>query len=245
MERWILSSSALKNKKVFKLGMIDGIPIALGYFAVAFSLGIAVVGAGITPLQGMITSLLCNASAGQYAGFTLIKTSAAFIEMALVIFIVNARYMLMSCALSQRIDPKMPFFHRFLIGYSLTDEIFAISIARQGYINPYYSYGAFCVASPCWALGTLLGAIAGNVLPGSIVSALGVALFGMFIAIFIPPAKKNKVIGFVVLISFILSYLAGIVPIISSLSEGMRTIILTVVISGAFALLFPKEDEDE
>ena len=225
--------------------MIDGIPIALGYFAVAFSLGIAVTNAGLSPIQGMVASLLCNASAGEYAGFTLIGASASFLEMALVIFIVNARYMLMSCALSQRIDPKMPFLHRFLIGFGLTDEIFAISIARQGYINPYYSYGAFCVASPCWALGTLLGAIAGNVLPGSIVSALGVALFGMFIAIFIPPLRKNKVIGWVVLVSFVLSYLAGVMPVVSALSDGMRTIILTVVISGAFALLFPKEDEDE
>ena len=240
-----MTNSTIKNKNVFKLGMIDGIPIALGYFAVAFSLGIAVTNAGLSPIQGMVASLLCNASAGEYAGFTLIGASASFLEMALVIFIVNARYMLMSCALSQRIDDKMPFLHRFLIGFGLTDEIFAISIARQGYINPYYSYGAFCVASPCWALGTLLGAIAGNILPKSVVSALGVALFGMFIAIFIPPLRKNKVIGWVVLISFVLSYLAGVMPVVSALSDGMRTIILTVVISGAFALLFPKEDEDE
>ncbi len=240
-----MSNTDLKNKNVFKLGLRDGSPIGLGYFAVAFSLGIAAQRAGITPLQSMLASLLCNASAGEYAGFTLIAVSASYIEMLIVTLIANARYILMSCAISQRMSQDLPLIHRLIIGFSLTDELFGIAISRQGYINPYYSYGAFCVASPCWAIGTALGAVAGNILPHIVVSALSVALFGMFLAIIVPPARNDKIIKGVIAVCFVLGYLATVLPIISSLSDGVRTIILTVIISSAFAIIFPKEDKDE
>lgn len=225
--------------------MRDGIPTGLGYLAVSFSLGVTARNAGLTPFQGFLASILNNASAGEYAAFTLIAADAAYFEMALITLITNARYLLMSCALSQRFSPDTPFFHRLLIGYDITDELFGITIARPGYLEPYYTYGAIVVAAPCWAVGTSFGIIAGNILPPRAVSALSVALYGMFLAIIIPPARKNRVIAMLIPISFAASYGAAILPVISGLSGGTRTIILTVAISAAAALLFPVKEEPE
>lgn len=230
------------NRQAAKKGMRDGIPICLGYLAVSFSLGIVARNIGLSPFQSFLTSLLCNASAGEYAGFTVIAASAPFLEMAVVTLIANARYLLMSAALSQRLNPKMPFFHRFLIAYDITDELFGINIAQPGYINPFYTYGAVLTAAPGWAIGTALGTIAGNLLPLRIVSALSVALYGMFLAVIIPPAKKDRVIAVLIVICFAASYLASTLPMVSALSEGTRTIILTVLIAGGAALLFPREN---
>ncbi len=239
------NSRRKENRRVFRTGMRDGIPIGLGYLAVSFSLGIAAQNAGLSPFQGFLVSLLCNASAGEYAGFTLIAANAAYIEMAIITLVANARYLLMSCAMSQRIAPGTHLLHRLFISFGLTDELFGIAVARPGSLNPYYSYGAFLVASPCWAFGTALGALAGNVLPARIVSALSVALFGMFLAVFVPPAKKDKVIGVIVIICFVLSFLASVLPVISQLSEGVRIIILTVAISSSAAIIFPRKGEQE
>ncbi len=234
-----------KRSSVFLKGIRDGIPIGLGYFAVAFSLGIAARNAGLSAFQGFLASILNNASAGEYAAFTLIAANASYLEMALITLITNARYLLMSCALSQRFSPDTPFYHRLLIGYDVTDELFGITIARPGTLNPYYTYGAIIVATPCWATGTALGIIAGNLLPLRIVSALSVALYGMFLAVIIPPARKNKIIASIILISFAASYAAACLPVISTLSNGTRTIILTVTISAAAAILFPIHQEKE
>ena len=180
------------SRKVFCDGMRDGVPIALGYFAVSFSLGIAARKAGFTPFQGFLVSLLNNASAGEYAAFALIMANATYFEVAVITLIANARYLLMSCALAQRFAPETPFWHRLLIGYDVTDELFGITIARPGSLNPYYTYGAILLAAPAWACGTALGIIAGNLLPLRVVSALSVALYGMFLAIIIPPSKKSR-----------------------------------------------------
>ncbi|MDE6924385.1 MAG: AzlC family ABC transporter permease [Acetatifactor sp.] len=225
--------------------MRDGIPIGLGYLAVSFSLGVAAKSAGLTAFQGFIASLLNNASAGEYAGFTVIAANASYLEMILMTLIANARYLLMSCALSQKFAPDTPLRHRLLVGYDVTDEIFGITIARPGILNPYYTYGAIVIAAPCWAGGTALGVIAGNLLPLRVVSALSVALFGMFLAVIIPPARKNRVVAAFVLISFLASFAAANLPYISLLSGGTRTIILTIVISAAAAALFPIREEEE
>ena len=153
------------SRKVFCDGMRDGFPIALGYFAVSFSLGIAARGAGFTPMQGFLASLLNNASAGEYAAFTLIAAQASYLEVAIITLIANARYLLMSCALAQKFSPDTPFFHRLIIGYDVTDELFGITIARPGILNPYYTYGAILLAAPAWAGGTACGILAGNALP--------------------------------------------------------------------------------
>ncbi len=229
----------------YKRGLKDGIPIALGYFAVSFALGIAAKNAGLTPLQATISSLLTNASAGEYAGFELIAAGAPLIELIIMEIIVNARYLLMSCALSQKLSPDTSIWHRLLIGFDVTDEIFAISVTVPGTLNPLYTYGAMSVSIPGWAAGTYLGVVLGNLLPVSIVNALSVGLFGMFIAIIIPPARKNKIIAFLVFIGMALSFAFAKLPYLCKISQGFRIIILTVVISLVAAILFPIKDEEE
>ena len=238
-----MESSTKFSRRVLYEGMRDGFPIALGYFAVSFSLGIAARNAGLTPMQGFWASLLNNASAGEYAAFTLIAAKATYWEVAVITLIANARYLLMSCALAQRFAPETPFFHRLIVGYDVTDEIFGITIARPGYLNPYYTYGAILLAAPAWAIGTALGIMAGNALPLRIVSALSVALYGMFLAIIIPPARKNRIVAGLVALSFVLSFACEYLPGVAVLSSGTRTILLTVLISGAAAVLFPVKQE--
>jgi predicted branched-subunit amino acid permease len=233
------------DRRIFLNGMRDGVPIALGYFAVSFSLGIAARNAGLTPLQGFFASLLNNASAGEYAAFTLIAANATLFQVALITLIANARYLLMSCALAQRFAPGTPFFHRLIIAYDVTDELFGITISRPGCLNPFYTYGAILLAAPAWAFGTAFGIMAGNALPLRAVSVLSVALYGMFLAIIIPPARKNKVVAVLIVISFALSFFGSYVPGISALSDGTRTILLTVLISAAAAILFPVKNTQE
>lgn len=235
--------TSANKKSVFLEGVRDGIPIALGYFAVSFSLGIAARNVGVTVLQGMIASFLCMASAGQYALFSLIGAAASLWEVALVTLITNARYFLMSCALSQKIDPEMKHYHRFIFGAVVTDEIFGITVNRPGYLDPRYNYGAMAVTMPGWAIGTGLGIMMGTLLPARLVSALSVALFGMFIAVFIPPAKKDKVVLGCVAVSFAAALLFDLVPFLREISAGTRTILLTVIIAAGAAALFPREEE--
>ena len=233
------------NKEWYFKGLRDGIPIALGYFAVAFTLGIAAKKAGLGAFQAFLASGLTNASAGGYAAFTLIGSGAAYIELAITELIVNARYLLMSCALSQKIAPETPLFHRMLMAFDVTDEIFGISVSVTGTLNPFYNYGAMSVAIPGWAFGTLFGVIMGNVLPARLVSALSVGLYGMFLAIIIPPAKKNKIIAALVIISMAASLAFSKISLLANVSDGMKIIILTVVISLLAAVLFPVKDEEE
>ena len=209
-----------RNKNAFTNGIRDGIPIALGY-------------------------LLNHASAGEYAEFTVILANAPYIEMAFVILVTNIRYMLMSCALSQKFDANTSFAHRILVGFGITDEIFGISIGRTGALNPYYNYGAMAIALPGWSMGTALGIVAGNVLPVSMVSALSVALYGMFIAIIIPASKTDRVVGIVVIISFLASFIVSRISLFDHMSDSMKISLLTVIIAGIAAVLFPVKDEEE
>lgn len=234
-----------RNKNAFTNGIRDGIPIALGYFAVAFSLGIVAKKAGLNPFQGFLSSMLNHASAGEYAEFTVILANAPYIEMAFVILVTNIRYMLMSCALSQKFDANTSFAHRILVGFGITDEIFGISIGRTGALNPYYNYGAMAIALPGWSMGTALGIVAGNVLPVSVVSALSVALYGMFIAIIIPASKTDRVVGIVVIISFLASFIVSRISLFDHMSDSMKISLLTVIIAGIAAVLFPVKDEEE
>ena len=234
-----------ENTKWYKKGIIDGIPIALGYFAVAFTLGIIAEKAGLSAFQALLAAGLTNASAGGYAGFTLIAENAGYLAVAVSALVVNARYLLMSFALSQKLSPETSTLHRMAIAFDVTDEIFGISVSVAGNLNPFYNYGAMTVSIPCWAFGAFLGVIMGNVLPQSLVSALSVGLYGMFLAIIIPPARKNKVIAFLLLISMALSLAFSKLPLISCVSSGMRVIILTVIISTAAAILFPVEVSDD
>lgn len=234
-----------QNKEAFLNGVRDGIPIAVGYFAVAFSLGIVAKKAGLNPFQGFISSFLNHASAGEYAEFTVIMANAPYVEMAFVILITNIRYLLMSCALSQKFDTDTSMLHRFFVGFGITDEIFGISIAGTGILNPYYNYGAMFIALPGWSMGTALGIVAGNVLPASVVSALSVALYGMFVAIIIPAAKQNKIVGGIIAVSFLASYAVSRTAFFDRMSDSMKISLLTVVIAAAAAYFFPVKPEEE
>ena len=232
------------RQHALRAGMHDGIPIGLGYFAVAFALGIAAKNAGLNPLQSFIVSLFCNASAGEYAGFTLIAANAAYTELALMTLVANARYLLMSCALSQRAE-GLGLLHRLIIGIDVTDEIFAVTVSRPGKLDPFRFYGTMLVAMPCWACGTALGNIAGNLLPAALVRALGVALYGMFLAVIIPPAKKDKLLAGLIVFCFAASFAMARLPFCAAIPEGTRILVLTVVISAAAALLFPRKETEE
>ena len=229
----------LSNRQWYARGLKAGVPIGLGYLAVAFTLGIAAKNAGLTAFQATLTSFLINVSAGEFVGFTLIGAGASYLEVAIMELVANARYLLMSFSLSQKLSPKTGIGHRMLIGWYVTDEVFGVSISAPGYLNPFYTYGAISLACPGWAIGTCLGVIVGNILPASLVSALSVGLYGMFIAIFVPPSKTSKVIAGLVLVSMALSFAFNRIPVFDGISSGIKTIILTVAISAAAALLFP------
>ncbi len=231
------------NGSWYRKGLRVGIPIGLGYFAVAFSLGIAAKQAGFTAFQAGLASAVGNASAGEFAAFTLVAAGATYLEMAMMTMVANARYLLMSCALSQKLPQNIKFIHRLILGFYITDEYFGVAISVPGKLNPWYSYGVISVAAPAWAMGTYFGVLMGNVLPIGVVSALSVSLYGMFLAIIIPPAKKDKVVAVLVVLSMLASFLASRLPIISGLSSGMRIILLTVVISLGAAVLFPVKEE--
>lgn len=237
---------SLKNtkKKIFVEGVRDGIPIGLGYFAVAFSLGIIARQAGLNPIQGFINSMLNHASAGEYAVYSIVKEGATYVEMAIMTLIVNARYLLMSTALSQKFDSKTSILHRVLVAFGVTDELFAITIKRPGVIAPLYNYGAFAIATLCWSLGTAFGIVAGELMPIRAVSALSVALYGMFLACIMPEARKHRIVAVLIIISFVLSYIAARLPMLSNVSSGTKTIILTVVIASAAAIAFPRPEEE-
>lgn len=230
------------NRKKFLEGLRDGLPIALGYLAVSFGIGISCHAAGITAFQGFLMSLFNNASAGEYGGITVITENAGVWMMVLMTLIINARYMLMSCALSQKLSPDTPLGVRMLIGFDVTDEVFGIAIAQEGLLNVWYFIGAMCAALPGWSLGTLFGALAGNVLPVWAMNGFSVMLYGMFLAIIMPEGKKNRVVLGCIGVSFVLSALAA--KLLPMLSGGMRILLLTIFISAAAAILFPRENPD-
>lgn len=224
-------------------GARDGVPIALGYFAVAFALGIKAKEVGLVPVQGFLMSIFGHASAGEYAALKVIGARSGLMVMAVMTLVANARYLLMSAAMSQRLDPQGSFVHRLAMSFFITDELFAITIAQPGYLKPAYLYGAALVACPCWAMGTALGCAAGAVMPPRAVSALSVALFGMFLAIIIPPARTSRVIRGLVGLCFVSSFAMSRLPVVSAIPEGTRIILLTVAIAGGAAALFPHVEE--
>ena len=199
------------NEKIsqFKAGLKDGIPIGLGYLAVSFTFGIMTKGAGLTTLEAVVLSFTNLTSAGQFAGLGIITAGSSLVEMAMAQLIINLRYCLMSCSLSQKLDSHMPFFHRFLMSYGVTDEIFGVSVCKSG-----------------------------------LLSALNVALYGMFLAVVIPPARENKVLRMVILVSMALSFLFTQIPVLRDISSGFKIIILTFIVAGSAAVLFPVKEEE-
>lgn len=235
----------MSKKSSFLNGIRGGIPIALGYFAVSFSFGIAAVTNRIEVFQAVLISLTNVTSAGQFAGIGIIAGAGTWIEMVLTELVINLRYSLMSIAASQKLDRRESRFHRLLVGFGMTDEIFAISAAQPGPVSAWFHYGAMCVAIPGWVLGTLAGAVLGNVLPDMAVSALSVAIYGMFISIVATPAKRERRIAFSAIGAIALSTAFAYVPGIRCVSSGFSIVIVTVTVSALAAWLAPVGEEGD
>lgn len=226
-------------------GAKDGVPIALGYLSVSFTFGLMAVAAGLSPLQACLISMTCVTSAGQFAGLDIMVLKGSLIEMALAQFVINLRYSLMSISLSQKTDDSFRMPVRFFTAFGITDEVFAVSMAQNKTISRYYMAGIIGTAYSGWAAGTLIGSLMGNILPQMVVEALGIAIYGMFLAIIIPPAREDKrilkVIGIAVGISVLLTY----APVLKKISSGFSIIICAVAASGMGAFFFPVEEEEE
>ena len=226
-------------------GIRDGIPIAVGYFSVSFTFGMMAVQSGISPFHAVLISLLNLTSAGQFAGLTVIVSNASLMEMALTQLVVNIRYALMSVSLSQKLDDSVKMRSRLLIAYGNTDEIFAVASSKPGTVGAKYLYGLILLPVLGWVGGTLAGAVASTLLPGTVISALGVALYGMFIAIVVPPAKEHKEVRTVVLIALALSCAFYYLPVLRQVSSGFMIIICTVAAAAVGAVLFPLKEGEE
>ncbi len=231
-------------RSVFLHGVRDGIPIALSYYVVAFSLGIIAGSAGMEALLGFVSSFFTRASAGEYSVYTLMAASATYAEVVGMSIVANLRYFLMGTVLSQKFDACTSYIKRIFVSLCITDEVFGISIAYPGYLTPAYTFGAALVSTIFWAAGTASGIIAGDVLPANIVSALSVALYGIFISIVIPPSRADKAVAVAVVGSFVLSGLCAVMPLVRELSGGTRIIILTMLISAVAAIVKPVGDEE-
>lgn len=229
----------------FRRGLHDGIPIGLGYFAVSFTFGMMAVAGGLSIWQAVLISLTNLTSAGQFAGLDIILAAGSYWEMALTQLIINLRYCLMSFSLSQKLQREAPLIHRFVVAFGVTDEIFGISASQEGKVSPYYNYGAMCVAIPGWSLGTLAGAISGSLLPDFMMSALSVAIYGMFLAIIIPPAKTNRTVLAVVAGAMAVSSLFALVPVLRQVSSGFVIILTTLLVAGIAAYVRPIEEQEE
>ena len=229
----------------FKRGIQDGIPIGLGYFAVSFTFGMMAVSGGLTAWQAVLISLTNLTSAGQFAGLGIIVAGGSMWEMALTQLVINLRYCLMSFSLSQKLEKNISTGHRLAVAFGVTDEIFGVSASQEGRLSPWYNYGVMSMAIPGWTLGTLVGAVLGNVLPGFLVSALNVAIYGMFLAVIIPPAKKNKSVLGVVIGAMAISTVFAVVPVLNKVSSGFVIIITTLIVAGLAAHLSPIPEEKE
>lgn len=235
---------ALKGES-FKRGVQDGIPIALGYFAVSFTFGIMAVSGGLTIWQAGLISLTTLTSAGQFAGLGIIVAGGSCWEMALTQLIINLRYCLMSFSVSQKLRRDVSGLHRCVVAFGITDEIFGVSVSQPGKVSPFYHYGAMSVAIPGWVLGTVVGGISGNILPGFVMSALSVAIYGMFLAVIIPPSRKSREVLGVVLAAMAVSALFAAVPVLKQVSSGFVIIITTLLVAGTAAWLCPIEEKEE
>lgn len=230
----------------FKQGIRDGIPIGLGYAAVSFAFGILAVDKDLTVSEAVLISLTNLTSAGQFAGLTIIAELGTLVEMALSQFIINLRYMLMAISLSQKVDDDFKGIWRWILGFAITDEIFAVAIQNPGKIKRNYFMGLIIIPIIGWTLGTLGGALLGNILPAIITNALGVALYGMFIAVVVPKARDDSHVFVAVCIAVAISVALKYIPAFVNLSGGFAIIICTVVASLIAAVLFPVEvSEDE
>ena len=229
----------------FKRGILDGIPIGLGYISVAFAFGIMATGAGLSVTEATLISLFNVTSAGQLAAVPIIASHGGFIELALTQLIINLRYALMSVSLSQKSDKTVRIRDRFLISFANTDEVFAVASSKEGRVGRSYLFGLIIMPILGWTLGTFLGAVSGNVLPAVINSALGIAIYAMLIAVVVPKAREDGSCALLVLLSVILSCIFYFAPILRDIPSGFTIIICSVAASALFALIRPVPDGED
>ena len=229
----------------YKRGLWHGLPIALGYVSVSFAFGIQATSLGLTPLQAVLISFFNLTSAGQLAGLQLMAVGAPLVEMALTQLTINLRYALMSLSLSQKLDKSMTTVQRLLLSFANTDEVFAVASQQPGKLGKWYLYGLTNGPFVGWTLGTLLGALAGGILPGPVTDALGIAIYGMFIAIILPPFRRSREVRAVILIAVAMSFLFTLLPLFAFLSDGFRIILCAVVASALGAWLMPQPVKEE
>ena len=233
----------MKQNNSFMKGVVDGLPICFGYLSVAFAFGIFAVGKGFSIAEALFISMSNVTSAGQQAAIPIIASGGTFIELAVAQLVINLRYALMSVSLSQKLDSNVRLFDRFIISFVNTDEVFAVASSNDGTVGRNYLYGLILTPYLGWSMGTLLGASAGNILPAAIISALGIAIYGMFVAIVVPQTKKNKATAFCVLTAIVLSCAFEYRPLLKTVPSGFAIIICAVVASAIFAILAPIGEE--
>ena len=231
------------NLKDYTAGMKAGMPVCIGYFSVSFGFGAMAVAQGLSIWHAILISATNLTSAGQFAGLTVIAAGAALIEMILTQLVINSRYALMSLALGPRFSPNVGTGKRLVAAFFNTDEIFALGMAREGKLTASYFVGAGTVAAIGWVGGTALGAFAGSVLPLAVRAALGVMLYGMFIAIVVPQARQEKPILLSVALALVFSCLFSWVPVLKNVSAGLAIVICTVAAAAICALVCPVEEE--
>lgn len=238
----------MKENNSFKKGLIDGLPICMGYLSVAFAFGIFAVGSGLDIMQAVLISMTNVTSAGQLAAVPIIAGGGTLIEIAASQLVINLRYALMSVSLSQKLGKNVSVLDRFIIAFVNTDEVFAVASSKYGTVGKRYMYGLILTPYIGWSIGTLVGAAAGNVLPASIVSALGIAIYGMFTAIVIPEAKKDRSTALCAVTAVALSCLFAFAPGLKNIPGGFTIIICAAIASALFAIVAPirmTEEENE
>ncbi|SHJ81614.1 AzlC family ABC transporter permease [Hespellia stercorisuis] len=229
----------------FMQGVKHGIPIFMGYLPVSFTFGFMAVSGGLPVWTVILISLTNLTSAGQFAGASLIMASAAYFEMGLTVFVINLRYMLMSLSLSQKIESRIPIWKRMIFAFGITDETFVVASMQPGQLTSSYMMGLISMPIVGWNLGTILGCCMSEVIPVSLQNAMGIALYAMFIALIIPPARKSRAVLVVVAVAVVVTSALKYIPLFQMISSGFRIIIATVVAAGLGAAFFPKEEESE
>lgn len=234
----------MNKLNLWRQGAKDGLPVFFGYLAVSFTFGIAARHI-LSPFLSVLMSASNYTSAGQFAALGLIAASATFWEMAVAQLVINLRYSLMSCFISQKLASGTPIYHRFLMAFGLTDEVFGISAAVKGRLSPFYTYGVMSTALPGWVLGTFFGVMSSEFMPPRVMSAMGIAIYGMFIAIIFPPVRDDRKLAIIISASMIFSVMVNKISLFSQITPGIKIIVLTVVITAAAAILFPLEKKEK
>lgn len=232
------------NKQELKEGIRDGFPICLGYISVSMAFGLTAVKAGLPIWAAVLVSLSNLTSAGQFAGVNLLLAQSSYIELMITTFIINIRYFLMSLSISQKVDRHFGLKERLMASFGVTDEVFAVSMQRRSELTFSYMLGLIATPIMGWTGGTIIGAVATSLLPEALTDAMGIALYGMFIAIIVPPAREHRSVLFAVLLAIAGSYAFAYLPFLSALSGGWSVIIITVVVSAIAAWLFPVPEEN-